>query len=73
MSAAVDAARPSRGREIRARAWTPGRSLRGGRSGVGLGLAIVAAIVEAHDGTVRAANAPGGGASFVGRLPPAQG
>ncbi|CAB4932449.1 unannotated protein [freshwater metagenome] len=43
-----------------------------GRSGAGLGLAIVAAIVEAHDGTVRAANAPGGGASFVVRLPLAQ-
>ena len=44
-----------------------------GRSGAGLGLAIVAAIVDAHDGTVRAANAPGGGASFVVRLPLAAG
>ena len=43
-----------------------------GRSGAGLGLAIVAAIVEAHDGTVRAADAAGGGASFVVRLPLAQ-
>ncbi|MDO9409096.1 cell wall metabolism sensor histidine kinase WalK [Patulibacter sp.] len=40
-----------------------------GKSGAGLGLAIVAAIVEAHDGTVRAGTAPGGGASFVVRLP----
>lgn len=40
-----------------------------GRSGAGLGLAIVAAVVAAHDGEVRAANAPGGGASFVVRLP----
>lgn len=40
-----------------------------GRSGAGLGLAIVAAVVAAHDGEVRAANAPDGGASFVVRLP----
>ncbi|WP_026909617.1 sensor histidine kinase [Patulibacter minatonensis] len=40
-----------------------------GKSGAGLGLAIVAAIVDAHDGEVRAANAADGGASFVVRLP----
>ena len=40
-----------------------------GRAGAGLGLAIVAAIVDAHDGRVEAANAPGGGAAFVVRLP----
>jgi two-component system OmpR family sensor kinase len=39
-----------------------------GRGGAGLGLAIVAAIVDAHGGTVTAADAPGGGASFVVRL-----
>jgi two-component system OmpR family sensor kinase len=32
-------------------------------------LAIVAEIVAAHGGEVSAANAPGGGASFVIRLP----
>jgi two-component system, OmpR family, sensor kinase len=40
-----------------------------GRAGAGLGLAIVAAIVDAHDGRVEAVNAPGGGAAFVVLLP----
>jgi two-component system OmpR family sensor kinase len=40
-----------------------------GRGGAGLGLAIVAGIVATHGGTVRAANADGGGSSFVVRLP----
>jgi signal transduction histidine kinase len=38
-------------------------------SGAGLGLSIVAAIVAAHQGTVRAEEAEGGGARFVVRLP----
>lgn len=40
-----------------------------GRAGAGLGLAIVAEIVEAHDGHISASNASGGGASFVIELP----
>ncbi len=38
-------------------------------SGVGLGLSIVRAIVEAHDGTIRAENREAGGCRFVIRLP----
>ncbi len=37
--------------------------------GAGLGLAIVAAIVSAHGGTVEASNPAGGGALFTVRLP----
>ena len=40
-----------------------------GKGGAGLGLAIVAGIVDAHDGRVRAGNADGGGAAFVVELP----
>jgi two-component system OmpR family sensor kinase len=47
----------------------PGRGR--GRGGAGLGLSIVAAIVDAHGGTVKAANADGGGAVFTISLPAA--
>ena len=37
--------------------------------GAGLGLSIVASIIQAHGGTVTAAPAPGGGTEFTVRLP----
>jgi two-component system OmpR family sensor kinase len=40
--------------------------------GAGLGLAIVAAVVEAHGGAVDAESVPGGGTLFRVRLPLAQ-
>jgi two-component system, OmpR family, sensor kinase len=49
----------------------PGRGR--GVAGAGLGLAIVAAIVEGHGGHASARNAEGGGASFTIRIPSAAG
>jgi two-component system, OmpR family, sensor kinase len=46
-----------------------GRKRDRGGAGAGLGLAIVAAVADAHSGRASAANAPGGGASFVVELP----
>ena len=40
-----------------------------GKRGMGLGLAICKAVVEAHGGTIRVENKPSGGARFVFSLP----
>ena len=55
--------------ELFERFWRAEGGRERGRAGAGLGLAIVAGIVDAHGGRVSAADAPGGGASFVVRLP----
>jgi two-component system, OmpR family, sensor kinase len=44
---------------------------RGGPGGTGLGLSVALRIVEAHRGSLRVADAPGGGARFVVALPTA--
>ena len=51
------------------RFWRAEGGRRRGKAGAGLGLAIVAAIVERHQGRVEAADAEGGGARFTVRLP----
>ena len=57
--------------ELFERFWRAEGGRERGKSGAGLGLAIVAAIVAAHDGRVSAANAEGGGAAFTVVLPAA--
>jgi two-component system OmpR family sensor kinase len=51
------------------RFWRNDEGRTRGRGGAGLGLAIVREIVQAHHGTVGAANAADGGAVFTVRLP----
>ena len=51
------------------RFWRAEKGRSRGRAGAGLGLAIVAGLVAAHEGTVTAQNAEGGGARFVVMLP----
>jgi two-component system OmpR family sensor kinase len=53
------------------RFWRAEAGRERGRAGAGLGLSIVAAIVDAHGGRVSAANAEGGGAAFTITLPAA--
>jgi two-component system OmpR family sensor kinase len=51
------------------RFWRAEAGRERGKAGAGLGLAIVAGVVEAHGGQVSARNAEGGGALFVVVLP----
>ncbi|HZV74484.1 MAG TPA: HAMP domain-containing sensor histidine kinase [Conexibacter sp.] len=55
--------------ELFERFWRAERGRERGKAGAGLGLAIVAGVVERHGGRVEAANAPGGGAAFAVHLP----
>ena len=57
--------------EIFERFWRSEGGRKQGRAGAGLGLAIVAGIVDAHRGRVEAMNVDDGGAAFVVRLPAA--
>jgi two-component system OmpR family sensor kinase len=54
------------------RFWRAEKGRERGRAGAGLGLAIVAAIVDDAGGSVAVGDAPGGGAIFSVRLPLAQ-
>jgi len=62
---------PDAGANVFERFWRAEAGRERGKAGAGLGLAIVAAIVDAHSGRVSAANAPGGGAAFSFEIPAA--
>jgi len=63
---------PGGGDALFERFWRAEAGRERGKDGAGLGLAIVAGIVEAHDGSVAAADAAGGGACFEVLLPAAR-
>lgn len=55
--------------EVRDRIFTPFFTTKGPGRGMGLGLAIVRRVVDAHGGTLHVKTAPGVGTEFVLRLP----
>jgi two-component system, OmpR family, sensor kinase len=63
---------PDAGEQLFERFWRTEGGRSRGRGGAGLGLAIVKGVAEAHGGTVRAENAPDGGAVFKVTLPLAE-
>ena len=60
---------PGVGPEERERIFEPFFTTKEPGGGTGLGLAICRQIVEAHGGTIQVTDTPGGGATFVVRLP----
>jgi two-component system OmpR family sensor kinase len=59
------------GEQLFQRFWRSEAGRSRGRDGAGLGLAIADTVVRAHDGSIEAENAPGGGAQFVVTIPAA--
>jgi signal transduction histidine kinase len=62
---------PDQRRRVWQRFWRGHEARARGTPGAGIGLAVVAELVRLHGGSVRVADAPGGGATFIVALPEA--
>ena len=60
---------PSIPDDVRGRIFEPFFTTKEGATGTGIGLAICHRILEAHGGKIKLENTPGGGTTFVVRLP----